>query len=95
MSHHRKDAAEPTPISRPLVHCPECGSTRLEPVVESLAEEVHFLCLDCARCWDVSFGTVRRVAPLSCLGCAARERCERTYAIDHPEFEDHRVTGRA
>ena len=70
-------------ISRPLSRCPGCGSAHLEPVVESLVQEVHFLCRACNRCWDVAFGSVRRVAPPSCLGCPERGRCEHAYAVDH------------
>jgi hypothetical protein len=75
--------AEPSPISRPLSHCPSCGSAGLEPVVESLVQEVHFLCDECGRCWDVALGSVKRIAPASCLGCPERARCEQVYAADH------------
>jgi hypothetical protein len=53
--------------------------------VERIVDEVHFLCRDCGRCWDVELGTVRRIAPQSCLGCPERDRCEQVYAADHPE----------
>jgi len=71
-------------IRRPLVVCPRCGSDRLDPVVESLVEEVHFLCRACGRCWDVAFGSVQRVPPQTCLGCPEKGRCEQVYAEDHP-----------
>lgn len=74
----------PRPIARPLASCPACGSDRLDPVVELRTEEVHFFCLDCSRCWHVELGYVHRVAPEACLGCKNRERCEQTYAADHP-----------
>ena len=77
----------PTPISRPLLHCPTCGSLQLAPVVESLVEEVHFLCHECARCWTVALGAVQRVAPPSCLGCPERGRCEQVFAADHPRAD--------
>lgn len=72
-------------IRRPLVFCPRCGSDQLEPVVESLLEDVHFLCGACGRCWDVAFGSVSRVPPTTCLGCSERGRCEKVYAEDHAE----------
>ena len=72
-------------IRRPLVVCPRCGSDRLEPVVEALVAEVHFLCRSCGRCWDVAFGSVHRIPPLTCLGCPEKGRCEQVYAEDHPE----------
>lgn len=71
------------PITYPLVRCPACGSARLDPVVEGVVEEVHFLCRDCDRCWNVAMGYVQRVAPSACLGCSKRDRCERAYAADH------------
>ena len=87
MKQPKGDLAEgglaPSPISRPLLHCPKCGSPNLEPVVESLVQEVHFLCGSCGRCWDVALGSVRRIAPPSCLGCPERARCEAVYAADH------------
>jgi len=82
---------EASPISRPLTHCPRCGSTRLQPVVESVAQEVHFLCQACGRCWDVSLGSVQRVPPATCFGCPERGRCEYAYVLDHPETHDHPV----
>lgn len=51
------------PITFPLVRCPACGSGRLDPVVEDVVQEVHFLCRDCDRCWNVAMGHVQRVAP--------------------------------
>jgi len=74
-----------SPITRPLSRCPSCTSTRLEPVVEAKIQEVHFLCRDCGRCWDVAFGAVTRVAPPNCLGCPERDRCQQVFAADHPE----------
>jgi len=77
------DLFEPSLISRALLYCPSCGSTHLDPVVEALMQEVHFLCSRCGRCWDVAFGGVKRVAPTHCLGCPEHERCERTHVADH------------
>jgi len=77
--------SEPSLIGRPLQHCPRCGSDLLQPVVESLVHEVHFLCQSCGGCWNVELGVVTRVAPPSCLGCPARGRCEQAYARDHTE----------
>jgi transposase-like protein len=71
------------PMTYPLVRCPACGSARLDPVVEDVVQEVHFLCRDCDRCWNVEMGYVQRVAPSACLGCSERARCERAYAADH------------
>ena len=74
-------------ITHPLQHCPRCGSDRLEPVVEASVQEVHFLCQECGRCWDVALGTVTRVAPATCYGCPERGRCIVVYARDHPDLE--------
>jgi len=71
-----------SPIRRPLLECPSCRSTRLEPVVERIADEVHFLCRNCGRCWDVQLGSVRRNAPQTCCGCPERRWCEQVYAAD-------------
>jgi transposase-like protein len=70
-------------ISRPLSHCPRCGSADLEPIVESVVHDVHFLCRGCNRCWDVALGSVHRVTPRNCLGCTGRVPCESVYAADH------------
>ena len=74
-------------ITHPLQHCPRCGSDRLEPVVEGGVDEVHFLCQECGRCWDVGLGTVQRVPPATCFGCPERGRCLDVYALDHPDLE--------
>ena len=79
------DDAFAHPLARPLSHCPGCGSTRLDPVVEHERQRVHFLCRDCMRCWHVELGYVQRVAPAACLGCPERERCEQAYVRDHAE----------
>jgi transposase-like protein len=84
---HEHDTAASL-ITHPLQHCPRCGSDRLEPVVEARVQEVHFLCQECGRCWDVGLGAVRRVPPATCFGCPARGRCVETYALDHPEIPD-------
>lgn len=75
------------PITYPLARCPECGSSRLDAVVEEMVQAVHFLCRDCDRCWNVELGYVQRVTPAACLGCPERDRCERAYAGDHSD--DH------
>ena len=67
--------ADPSPITRPLLYCPSCQSPDLDPVVEAVVDEVHFLCRACGRCWDVQLGTVRRIASSTCLGCPERARC--------------------
>jgi hypothetical protein len=82
---HPRDDLDPSLISRPLTHCPTCHSTRLDPVVEATVQEVHFLCRDCGRCWDVALGAVHRVAPPTCAGCPERGRCLEVYAADHPD----------
>ena len=69
--------------NRPLARCPRCHGLALRAVNDG--EQVNFLCLECARCWHVELGWVRRVSPHTCPGCAARERCSRIYDIDHPE----------
>ena len=48
----------------PIGHCPECGSERLLAIANDW--ETNFLCEECDTCWDVSFGRVSRVDPLSC-----------------------------
>lgn len=87
MNQGTNDLVEPSPISRPILYCPSCRSTRLDPVVEAVVAEVHFLCRDCGRCWHAELGTVRRVAPPTCFGCPRRGWCEQVYAADHPEPE--------
>jgi transposase-like protein len=70
------------PMQYPLVRCPACGSSDLDAVVEDVMEDVHFLCGDCNRCWNIELGSVKRVAPAACFGCPERDRCERAYAVD-------------
>ena len=94
MSRSDNDLAGPSLITRPLLFCPACGSTRLGPVVESLVQEVHFLCADCGRCWHTSLGSVQRIAPPTCFGCPERSRCEQVYAADHPEVATRNVSDR-
>lgn len=77
------DARLQHPSIYPLARCPDCGSARLEAVVEDIVQEVHFLCRDCDRCFRVELGHVQRVVPSSCLGCPERARCERAYVADH------------
>ena len=72
-----------TLFQRPLDSCPECGSSQLEPVVDLDAEEVHFLCAGCDRCWHVELGYVRRVQPGACHSCPHPDRCAAVYLTDH------------
>jgi hypothetical protein len=72
---------EPRLFERPLHRCPSCGSTHLIPVVDDGA--VHFLCDECARCWYVELGLVRRVDPNTCARCEHFARCVKVYAADH------------
>lgn len=72
---------QPHLFSRPLEHCPSCHSTNLVPVVDG--NTVHFLCVDCARCWNVELAFVHRVNPNTCARCEHYERCARVYAADH------------
>ena len=65
----------------PLDRCPSCASTRLVAVADDGA--LHFLCDDCARCWNVELGYVSRVNPRTCAHCAHYERCATVFAIDH------------
>ena len=74
---------EASVITRPLRHCPSCGSDRLQAVVEARVQDVHFLCQECGRCWNIALGYVSRVAPPTCFGCPERGRCEVVYALDH------------
>src|SRR5689334_8907354 len=66
------DASKNHLLARPLLECVACGSERLEPVVEADAEEVHFRCPDCMRCWHVQLGYVHRMPPHTCHGCRER-----------------------
>jgi hypothetical protein len=45
---------------------------------------VHFLCVDCSRCWHVALGYVQRMTPATCFGCPQPARCAAVYAADHP-----------
>jgi hypothetical protein len=76
---------ESHPLARPLAHCPACGSARLDPVVETERQTVHFLCRDCSRCWHVELGHVHRMTPATCLGCPERQRCEAAVAADQAQ----------
>ena len=80
---------EPHPISRPLTHCPVCGSSALDPVVERDRHTVHFLCRDCSRCWHVELGAVHRMTPATCLGCPEQSRCATAYAADQAREAAH------
>jgi transposase-like protein len=53
-------------ITRPLAQCPACSSERLELVVDDEAEEVHFMCSDCGRCFHVELGFAHELAPGAC-----------------------------
>ncbi len=74
---------QPAVIRRPLVHCPACSATDLQPVVEVDTDEVHFRCGACGRCWHVELGYVHRMHPDTCRGCPEREQCAAVYAADH------------
>jgi hypothetical protein len=78
----REQTNAPALIRRPLDHCPTCRSWQLSPVVALDAEEVHFLCGSCSRCWHVELGFVRRVPPTACDGCPQPEHCAAAYAKD-------------
>ena len=58
----------PHPFSRPLERCPQCGSDRLDPIVENDTGQVHFLCANCGRCWYVELGFARLVTTQWCRG---------------------------
>jgi hypothetical protein len=75
----------PSTFSGPLLlHCPACGSDRVEPVVEGGPEpQVHHFCAQCGRCWHVALGAYWRVSPDACAGCSHREQCRDVYAADH------------
>jgi transcription elongation factor Elf1 len=49
-------------IRRPLAHCPNCGSERLEPEVDVTIEDVIFACQNCGARWRVELGYVSRVS---------------------------------
>ena len=68
--------------------CPECGNGRLEPVVDA-GGTTNFLCRDCGNCWHTELEWSRRVDPLTCPGCSARETCEsarRPYGAGLPQL---------
>jgi hypothetical protein len=73
---------EDHPITHPLRHCPACGSSHLDPVVEQGTPNVHHLCGDCSRCWRVELGFVHRMTPTTCHGCPERARCAAAFAAD-------------
>jgi hypothetical protein len=79
----RSKRREPAIIRRPLDHCPECSNNDLEPIVDLHAEEVHFLCTSCNRCWHVELGYVRRIEPTACHGCPQSASCTAAYTRDH------------
>lgn len=54
--------------------CPECGNGRLEAVVDDEGT-TNFLCRECGSCWHTELEWSRRVDPLSCPGCSARDAC--------------------
>jgi hypothetical protein len=91
--HHDQDSNDfgDHRIKWPLSRCPTCGSERLEPVVERVVDEVHFLCRDCARCWHVELGYVHRVAPATCLGCPHRARCVPVYVADQAGIDTDEI----
>ncbi len=68
LSEHQLEVADDHSITRPLAHCPVCGSSCLDPVVETERETVHFVCRDCLRCWHVELGFVQLMTPATCLG---------------------------
>ena len=70
-------------LRRPLARCPACASASLQPVVEADADEVHFLCVDCSRCWHVELGYVQRMTPATCFDCPQAARCAAVPVADH------------
>lgn len=69
--------------------CPGCGSTEVSGIQNGL--ETNVFCRDCASCWHVSLGAVRRVNPATCgSGCSNYERCSIAYAKDAPS-ERHEI----
>jgi len=85
METHEHSEFQSHPIKRPLAHCPACGSSQLDPVVENERQTVHFLCRDCSRCWHVELGFVHRMTPDACLGCPERARCEHALDVDREQ----------
>ena len=55
-------------------HCPRCVWPYLRNV-RSL-DQTHLLCESCGHCWSMEHGRLRAVDPLSCHGCAARNRTD-------------------
>lgn len=68
LSEPHPDVIDNHPITRPLARCPVCASSRLDPVVETERETVHFVCRDCLRCWHVELGFVQLMTPATCFG---------------------------
>jgi hypothetical protein len=52
--------------------CPRCVWPRLRPVTS--VDQERWLCPSCEHCWRVEHGRLRPVDPVTCHGCAARER---------------------
>lgn len=67
---------------RAFAGCPSCGSEELLPLTDGTSR--NFVCNDCAACWRVEAGRLRRVAPERCPGCAFKPMC--TWAAARDQF---------
>jgi hypothetical protein len=54
--------------------CPACGRVRLEPVTSG--PEPHWTCGSCGRCYRARHGVLQVVDPITCGGCARRDRMQ-------------------
>lgn len=74
------------PVRLRARECPACGSASLEQ--GSGGDAMHWLCLGCGRCWRPLHGKLFGVDPLSCHGCASRNRsdCVALFASTFPLF---------
>lgn len=60
--------------------CPACGSDQLVPVMGGVNH--NFVCNRCAACWHVDGRHVRRVRPVSCVGCSFKPICSAAFERD-------------
>ena len=61
--------------------CPGCGGSAMCGIRNGL--DTNIFCEQCAACWHMSLGTMRRVNPATCgSGCENIGRCTIAYAKD-------------
>jgi hypothetical protein len=67
-------------------HCPRCVWTTLRPVMS--LDQPHWLCPSCGHCYGIEHGRIRRVDPVTCLGCSASSKrdCIAVLQAGFPNF---------